>query len=260
MPSAATKARTIAASPYVLALRRFLRDGLGEPLARVELGGLAAEVHAGHAALWVIVRRPNRGGLALRAVHIGDRFEARAVRKGSGEAAQIRVDSALGEHRVVLRVARDELEQLRMTVTFTPAEPVLIPFLPRDVYPLDAEDDPTGAVGHVEAAQRGLNAGFVYFQLNEPAFGDVLYFQNLTAMNDYYAATHTKPDGAVGGVWPELGYLPPSPLQSGTSPVDPLPAGKTITLSDAILVFREDAPPHERESARRFLQMLGTAY
>ena len=31
-------------------------------------------------------------------------------------------------------------------------------------------------------------------------------------------------------------------------------------MSDAILVFRHEAPPHERESARQFLQMLGVAY
>lgn len=53
---------------------------------------------------------------------------------------------------------------------------------------------------------------------------------------------------------------PPTPPQSGTLPTDPLPAGVEVTLSDAILVFRPDAPPHERESARQFPQMLGVAY
>jgi hypothetical protein len=151
-------------------------------------------------------------------------------------------------------------EQLRMTVRFTPAVATLIPFVPRDLYPIDAKGDPLGAIGNVEAAQRGLNSGLLYFRIEKPAFGDVLYFQNLSAMNDYYRATKTKPDGAVGGEWPELGYLLPTPPQSGTPPTNPLRAGVEVTISDAILVFRGTVPTNERHSARQFLEMLSVAY
>lgn len=132
--------------------------------------------------------------------------------------------------------------------------------MPRDLYPLGDGDDPMTADGQVEAAQRGLNTGLSYFHLDRPAFGSVLYFQNLTALNDYFAATGTKPDAAVGGEWPEIGYLPPTPPQSGTPPTNPLLAGKPVTMSDAILVFHDDAACDEQGSARRFLQMLGAAY
>lgn len=137
---------------------------------------------------------------------------------------------------------------------------MVVPFLPRDLYPIDAKDDPLGAKGVVEAGQRGLNSGLLYLHIKEPSFGSVLYFQNLTAMNDYYQATKTKPDGAVGGEWPELGYLIPTPPQSGTPPTDALDGGVEITLSDALLVFDEDVPSNERISALRFLQMLGLVY
>jgi hypothetical protein len=141
------------------------------------------------------------------------------------------------------------------------AAPMLVPFMPRDLYPLDAKRRSRSVrPARSRQAQRGLNSGVLYFRIDEPRFGNVLYFQNLTAMNDYYRATKTKPDGAVGGVWPELGYLLPTPVQSGTPPTDPLKAGVEVTLSDAILVFRHEAPPDERESARQFLQMLGVAY
>ena len=124
----------------------------------------------------------------------------------------------------------------------------LVPFLPRDLYPVDENGDPAGARGNVEAAQRGVNGGVLYFRMDEPAFGSVLYFQNLTALNDYYLATNTTPQGAVGGEWPELGYLPPTPPQSGAPPVAPLPAGEQVTISDAILVFRDWAGPDEAPS------------
>jgi hypothetical protein len=248
------------ATPYVLSLRQLLAQGGGRRVTHFDLGELAVEVRAMHDSLWAIVRRAGQGGLAVRAAFLAGPFEWKVEQAAANEAARITLDSALGEHVVTFATSSDELERLRVTVRFTPATPMLVPFLPRDLYPLDEEDDPLGAEGVVEAGQRGLNAGIVYFRIDRPSFGNVLYFQNLTALNDYYLTTSTKPDGAVGGVWPELGYLPPSPPQSGTPPTDPLEPGKEVTLSDAILVFRHDAPPHERESARQFLQMLGAAY
>jgi hypothetical protein len=43
-------------------------------------------------------------------------------------------------------------------------------------------------------------------------------------------------------------------------PVNPLPKGKPVIISDALIVFHRDAPKDEAHSARLFLQMLGSAY
>jgi len=260
----ATRARTdhhsVSASPYVLALRQALRDGGTRTVTAFDIGALSVEVCAGQDSVWAFVRRAGAGGLAVRAAYLAGPFACELLSADDNELAKVRLSSVLGEHIVTFRTRDDALESLRITVELTPATPILVPFLPRDLYPLDRNDDPLGARGRVEAGQRGLNVGVLYFHIDEPAFGNVLYFQNLTAMNAYYRATKTAPDSSVGGVWPELGYLPPTPAQSGTPPTHALPAGKTVTMSDAILVFRHDAPPHERESARQFLQMLGVAY
>jgi hypothetical protein len=40
-----------------------------------------------------------------------------------------------------------------------PSQSLLTPYLPRDLYPLGAGDDPLHAEGRVEAAQRGMNSG-----------------------------------------------------------------------------------------------------
>ena len=247
-------------SPYVLALKDDLGGTSDKPLAQFDAGSLSVTLSRGRDSLWVLIRRPKKGGLALRAAFLAGKYECELLNAESNERARLRITSALGKHLIILTMSSEALEQLRVTVRFTPAAPMLIPFIPRDLYPLDAHDNPLGAIGHVEAGQRGLNAGLLYFRIEKPRFGNVLYFQNLTAMNPYYRATQTAPDGAVGGEWPELGYLLPSPPQSGTPPVNPLPAGEEITISDAILVFRNDLPAHERDSARQFLQMLGEAY
>ncbi len=248
------------ASPFVTGLKQMLADGEGRRAGRFAIGDLDAEVRVSRDSVWVLIRRDGAGGLALRAAFIPTRFTCQAARRQPGEALRLALDSAMGSHSIVIKTGGDALEHIRMTVTFTPSVPTLIPFMPRDLYPLGTHEEPLGAAGIVEAAQRGLNSGLIYFRIDEPAFGNVLYFQNLTAMNGYYRATKTSPDGAVGGLWPELGYLLPSPAQSGTPPSHALAAGTEVTISDAILVVRHYAPPDECESARQFLQMLGEAY
>jgi hypothetical protein len=250
----------VGVSPYLLTLRQALEKSAGKAIATFTVGELAVEVRAGTDSVWALIRREGKGGLALRAAFLGGGFECTKLKSEPGDAARLRVSSIMGEHVIVFTAASEALEHLRMTVSFTPAAPMLIPFVPRDLYPLDLNDDPLGAKGCIEAKQRGLNSGVLYFRIEKPDFGNVLYFQNLTALNDYYRATKTKPDGVVGGEWPELGYLLPTVEKSGTPSTHPLAVGVEITLSDAILVFRHEAPPHERESARQFLQMLGVAY
>jgi hypothetical protein len=248
-------------TPFALALRSALKNGDSRRIARFSAGGLGIEIRSTGDSVWALIRREGKGGLALRLAYVpeGD-FDCTRHKAQSGEAVRLKVTSALGVHQIILASGGEALEHIRVTVSLAPASAMLIPFLPRDLYPLDAKEDPAGAIGHVEAAQRGLNTGLLYFRIDEPAFGNVLYFQNLTAMNDYFLRTGTKPDGAVGGVWPDLGYLLPTPLPGEMSQDKALEAGVEVILSDAILVFRHDSPPAEAESARQFLQMLGVAY
>jgi hypothetical protein len=249
------------ASSFVLALRADLAKAGGEVVANFALGDLSGEVIAGADSIWAVVRRLGRGGFALRLAYVpGGGVRVRRLRRDPSETLRLAVESVLGEHVIALQTDGLDLHRLRATVELTPAQPLLVPFLPRDLYPLDERDDPMGATGTVEAGQRGLNSGLLYYHAREPAFGSVLYFQNLTAMNGYYRATGTKPDGAVGGEWPELGYLPPTPPQSGTPPVNPLPAGRSVVISDAIIIVRDQPAADERDSARLFVQMLGAAY
>ena len=230
-------------------------------IASFVLGTRTIEVAVGDDAVWAIIRRGEAGGLALRAAHAwGSAFKVDRAKCEGDEALRIEVACTIGVQTVELRLDDSTHPVLRVTTSLTPAQPVVLPALPRDLYVLGEGDDPLTAEGHVEAAQRGLNAGLCYFQHAPPEMGAGLYFQNLTALNDYFRLTGTKPDGAIGGAWPELGYLAPTPPQ-GTSPADTaLPAGETVTLSDVILAFHDDAANDEQESARHFLQMLGAAF
>jgi hypothetical protein len=245
-------------TPGVVLLREELRGGTMRELGAFTLGTRSIALCAGHDAIWALIRRSGRGGLAMRAAFLPAGYRnVRLVRKHAGEVARIQVESGIGVHRIAIRMHEDAIPVLRVTTSLEPSVPLLTSFVPRDLYPLGAQDDPMGAHGEVEAAQRGLNSGAIYFRLEEPEFGSVLYFQNLTALNPYFRATDTKPDGAVGGVWPEIGYLLPTPPQRGIPPVDPLPAGQEMILSDALLAFHDDKTGDEQEMARRYLSLMG---
>jgi hypothetical protein len=251
----------ISVSPYVLSLGEELRDRSMKRLARFRLGDLEAEVCQGREAVWCIVRREGRGGLALRAAHTdGAEYTVRKMRTEPGEVLRLRLESVLGRHDLCFSTTDADLHRLRVRTTFTPAAAMRIPYLPRDLYALDANDDPTRAKGNIEAAQRGCTSGLVYFRFEEPDFGSALYFQNLTALNPYFLATGTKPDGVVGGKWPEMGFQLPTPENEEVKQPAMLEAGEEYVLSDAILVLRDWAGDNEQEMARQFLQMLGTAY
>ncbi len=247
------------ASIYRHELADDLRGSETLPQGSLKLGDRTIEMVAGRNSLWVVVRRPGLGGLALRAVFLLCRYEARVTRSDEATLG-IRIDSALGRHEVELEAASLDLHRLRLTVRFTPVAPMRIPYQPRDLYPLDADDDPAGSQGSIEAAQRGINSGLLFFNFERPAFGHVLYFQNLTGLNAYLRATGTTPSGAVGGEWPEIGMRLPTDRREGTGEPEPLPAGETVTLSDAIVVMRDSGDDGEADSARLFLQMLGAVY
>jgi hypothetical protein len=258
VPSAAPD---LPVSPQVLALRAELRAGTMERLGVARVGALTLEVAKGSDAVWALLRRPRAGGLAIRIAHLPAGIgEARVCRAGAGEAMAVATDAPMGAGRVGIRIVEGEVPILRVTGDFTAAQPLLIPFLPRDLYPLDANDDPLGARGKVEAAQRGLNTGLCYFRLAEPALGSVLYVQNFTALNARFRHTGTTPDGAVGGEWPELGYLSPSPRQSPQPPLDPLPAGESVRVYDALIAFHDDSEGSEVEVARRYLTLLAAIF
>ena len=244
---------TAAISAWTLDLAEAM-SGRSSEITRFTRGSLTAVLSKDAHSVWMIVRRGKVGGLAVRAAYVGCAFECTEKPRAEHEAVRLVISSAQGEYILCVAAHCEMLDLLRVTLRFTPTVATLIPFLPRDLYPLGRNDDPRTATGRVEARQRRLNSGLVYAHVDEPRIGSLLYFQNLTAMNDYYRTTKTSPEDAVGGQWPELGYLSP------VSPSSSLPAGKEVTLSDTMMVLRPETPSDERQSARHFLQMLGVVY
>lgn len=222
-----------------------------------DLGDLSVEACPGRDTLWIVVRRPDKGAIVLRSnPWPGPYTLTRKSKTKTGAVWDVR--ASCGTWTVELSVLDNRV--LRIKLSLRPGTDLLLAFWPRDLYILDNNDDPTNVIGQVEAAQRGVNGGLCYFSVRSPDFGSVLYAQNLTALNPYFNATETKPDGVVGGRWPELGYQPPTSPMGYAPPEKPLPKGEEIVVSDALLTFNPSRAANEMESARHFVDMLAELY
>lgn len=228
-----------------------------KPLHTVRVGARSLSVVVAKDALWIVIRRQGAGGVALRAMPPSAGTIAVTGRKRDA-GGRWRVQCAEGVFEVDLQLIDKRV--CRIKASLTPKADLLIPFWPRDLYPIDNNDDPTKVIGNVEAAQRGLNTGLCYFHMAKPAFGDVLYLQDLTSLNEYFDAIDSKPDGVVGGEWPELGYQPPSAPLGHSPPIKPLPAGKKVVISDAYIAIDDSGEKGETGSAATFNDLLAAIY
>lgn len=230
--------------------------GTAEPLARFTQGQLEGEVHLRENFAWIVLRHGTEGGLALRLPVLSPDAHCTRIEQ-EDTLVTLECRGAIGTARLVVRGEPFGIEQVRATLDFTASEEVALPDLSRDLVPFAADGDPQATDVRIEATQRKLNTGFLYFTLAQPALGKVLYLQNLTALNDYFNATGSKPENAVGGGGPDLGYAPPRNPETGKAV---LPAARCLTLYDTILVVRGYPREAEDDSAWQFLDMLGSVY
>lgn len=222
-----------------------------------EHGGLTVELREADDCVLVCLTRGEDGGLALRLpkVLLDADWQFRPVSSpGLAEWSATGADGTVWG-----RVEADATgaTRFRCQLSFTPSRAVRLPYLPRDLIVYDADGQSGRTRGKVEASQRRLNTGLCYFSAERPALGKVLYVQDLTSLNPYFTATGTKPENAVGGEWPLLGYLVP------TKPGDAqaaLPAGEEMPLYDTHVIVRQFVEADESDSAWQFLDMLGDYY
>ncbi|HEY0958290.1 MAG TPA: hypothetical protein VGE05_03345 [Novosphingobium sp.] len=230
----------------------------GEILAgSVEHGGFAIELLRYKANLWLLFRRGNQGGVALRTFLLTDDIRCTAKTGPAERLITWEARSSLGVMRGELQGETTGLDHFAYAVRIMPRHAIHLPYLPRDLVPFGAKGDPLASEGHVEASQRRLNTGLCYLDITRPALGKLLYVQNLTALNPYFQATQTKPENVVGGEWPILGYLAPTDPKDTTKA---LPAGEEIVLYDTRLAFRGKSEEEESKNAWQFLDMIGAIY
>ncbi len=211
-------------------------------------GPVTLNACAGRESLWIVARWPRGGGVAFRAAYApGGTLSVEEVAVEAG-TARFQLKTSLGRCRVEMTLPEDGL--LHWTTWLTPKTDLLLPFWPRDIYPLNGADDPQPARGTVHAGQPDSGLAALYLSLTHPHSGSLLYLQNMTALNPLFQALNSQPGCLVGGTWPQLGLSLPT---SDT----PLPAGKETIISNAFVRFSPTVPGDERQAAQQFLEPSG---
>jgi hypothetical protein len=175
--------------PAVLALRNELKQRDFKVIHSLQVANCCIRIFQGYDSLWLLLERPGCGGFALRTAYSPSgpmRVKLNSTRKDKIELA---ARTAIGVSKIQLSVPDQDHRLFRCKVSLKPSENILLPFWPRDLYPIDNELDPTYVIGDVHAAQRGLNIGVVFLTMSQPKFGSLLYYQNYTSLNDYFEIT-----------------------------------------------------------------------
>ncbi|WP_080057230.1 hypothetical protein [Spirosoma aerolatum] len=204
-------------------------------------------------SFWIVYSFATAGKLAIRTCFDPQTIHAVKRGKQTETTVEYRIDGSLGAFRVMIERCVDEPMLLRYTTSLKPNQDFIVEAFPRDVYLLNKDGDPTTTEGMVYVTQSGPTAGLTYLSVTKPIEGTLLYFQNLTALNDYCQQTHTDPSGTVDAQWPEVGFSLPAAEQ-------PLKAGKEVIISDAFLYLNEGIPANEFEAADMFLKAIPYIY
>ncbi|MBO9153935.1 hypothetical protein ACFOTA_17070 [Chitinophaga sp. GCM10012297] len=237
-------------SPWYASVYQSLTDGAVQTLYNHSLHGYSVQAKLSEHALWLVIDWPKGGSIALRTAYAPDQALQLTGTKTSAGGIRFLLGSPLGEHVVDLKFDPADLPLFHCSVSFTPTQPLMFPFWPRDLVMLGKSAHPSG---HVHISQKGHRSGLLYFSLTKPVIGSVLYFQHLGSLKDYNEDTHTEAADTVGGQWPEIGFA----LPAGTKP---LKTGKNYMLSNVTLLLSDAIPKTEFEKAEQFLQMLSEIY
>nr|WP_067060794.1 hypothetical protein [Mucilaginibacter sp. L294] len=244
-----------ARSPWAVAVNTLFHGQDLPSLYSAEILGYTVKVHMLNNSLWIAVTCPKGVQVVLRPAYAPNDHLQRGKITRQEDGLIIKLSASIGHYRVRLQFPDKKKPLLRYTTTFKAGNPLLVPFWPRDMVITGPDKSDKEPKGTIHISQKGTRSGLQYMSLDEPKSGALLYFQNLTAINDYAQATETSLGNVVGGSWPELGFALPPTLKE-----KPIPAHKEMILSDAFITFSPENPKDEMARAKQFLNLLADIY
>ncbi|WP_197490695.1 SDR family oxidoreductase [Planctomyces sp. SH-PL62] len=248
----ADESPVVGVSPWLLLLRDELRKLDGDPLLRAKAGGCTFEVRHAGASLWILASWPSGARVAFCAAYAPG-GSSLVVERSDDSTLDARLDTAVGVLRVRVELPAGSRRVLHWKTSLLPATDLVLPYWPRDVFPIDEAGDPLNTRGIVHAAQKGPKGGLLYASTTRPEASSFLYVQDFTSLNDYCEQTGASPADRVGGSWPELGFAPPTAAK-------PLGAGREVVLSDAYVLPAPEPPDDDLAAARQFLDLYAEIY
>jgi hypothetical protein len=119
------------------------------------------------------------------------------------------VEGRTGQFAIHLQVLKEEREILHYKTELTPHRTVQMVVSARDLV-FGGTGKNEDIEGKVHFTQKGPASAIAYASFSDPKGGTLLYFQNLTSLNEYCTLTHAEPVGIVAGEWPKIGMALPA--------------------------------------------------
>ena len=239
-------------SPWQTAAAVALADDAMPTVLKKTIGNQTYTVLHDRDALYVYCRW-HTGKIAFRPVYSPDHALQIKRKTITENGMDLSLVSEMGSFKVSIQFTAGDYPILKYTTRFSPNTDLHIPFHPRDII-FCANTSPEKNKGTVHVKQVGTRSGIVYFSMEEPTQGSILYLQNLTALAKYNQDTQTSAGETVGGIWPELGFALPATTDQ------PLKKGTEYTISDAIIAFDENHQMDENRLATQYLNLLAAVY
>lgn len=225
-----------------------------DKLFGLSTGEFVIEVRSTGDSIWAVVIWPKGGRVAFRvAFGINERFDTIDVQPQDGGCI-IEARTRHGVYRTQVFALESERPLFRYTTTFKAAQPLLIPFWPRDIVPLTADGQVENTLGDIHVTQEGGRSGQLFFSFTKPATGSVFYLQNLSAVADVCEHCKIPATDTVGGKWPEMGFSFP------VTPENPLPGSRELVISDAFVALSDQIPKKAPEITSMYLECLAAIY
>jgi hypothetical protein len=244
-----------ALSPWAAAVKALFHGQDLPDRFKKEVAGYTVKTHTLNNSFWIVVTCPKGAQVIFRPAYApNDHLQLGKVTINDSGVV-FNLSAGIGRFQVELQCPNEEMAIIRYTTTFRANAPLLVPFWPRDMVITGPDESDKDLEGTIYVSQVGTRSGLQYLSIDKPKDGALLYFQNLTALNDYAQATETSLGNVVGGTWPELGFALPPTLKE-----KPIPPHHEIVLSDAFIAFSPEHPKDEMAQAKQFLNLLADVY
>lgn len=221
-----------------------------EPLAIIDTDEIKLEAYLSSDSFLLVYKWPDQSTSCFRTAFSASGNLWFVSREKKGSSTIYKLESSTFTYTVNIQFPESPLALFRYTVVVRPKLNLLIKFWPKDILSFNKRGTITDN-GDIHTNQKGTRSGIIFF--NSGIAGSVFYFQNLTAINDYFQQTETSAADTVGGSWPEVGFS----LPSGEKP---LLKNLSYTVSDAFITLNKEAVTKISDISTRYLDQLANTY
>ena len=148
-----------------------------------------------YVSLWFVLQRGELR-VAIRSCFDPQGIDSARVVTSSKNDCRFVVEGRTGQFVINLQVLKEEREILHYKTKLTPHRPVQMVVSARDLV-FGGTGKNEDVEGKVHFTQKGPASAIAYASFRDPKGGTLLYFQNLTSLNEYCAVTHAEPVGIV---------------------------------------------------------------